>query len=116
MIRLGGHLRCGEDGKGYKMSFPRGWSGKIGVALKIGVLVIAAASDAGEVADLPSPSAAAVTAWGEDGGAGGKSSADKQADMVNAAFDGLSGALADKANDLIDSAFIDAETKVGRTT
>ncbi|CAM9316764.1 unnamed protein product [Scytosiphon promiscuus] len=103
--------RCGEDGRGYKMSFPRGWSGKIGVALKIGVLVIAAASDAGEVADLPAPSAAAIAAWGEEGGEGGKSSAEKQGDLVNAAFDALSGALADKANDLIDSAFINAEAK-----
>ncbi|CAM9320885.1 unnamed protein product, partial [Hapterophycus canaliculatus] len=103
--------RCGEDGKGYKMSLPRGWSGKIGVALKIGVLVIAAASDAGEVAGLPAPSAAAITAWREEDGAEGKSSAEKQGDLVNAAFDALAGALADKSNDLVDSAFIDAETK-----
>lgn len=112
VIRLDGHIRCGEDGRGYKMSFPRGWSGKIGVALKIGVLVIAAASDAGEVADLPAPSVAAITTWAEESGARGKPSAEMQGDLVNAAFDALSGALADKANDLIDSAFIDAETKV----
>eukprot|EP00903_Cladosiphon_okamuranus_P015237 g14083.t1 len=106
--------RCGEDGKGYKMSFPRGWNGKIGVSLKIGVVVVAAASDAGEIADLPAPCAAAVAAWGGEN-AGARSSAEKQGDLVNAAFDGLAGAVPDKWNDLVDSAFMDAESEEGHS-
>lgn len=105
--------RCGEDGKGYKMSFPRGWSSKIGLTLKIGVVVVAAASDAGEVADLPAPSPAAVAVWGEGEDGGGRSSAERQGDLVNAAFDGLAGAVSDKSNDMVDSAFMDAESEVG---
>lgn len=100
------------DGKGYKMSFPRGWGSKIGLALKIGVVVTAAASDVGEVADLPVPSTAAIASWAEDNGRG-LSLAERQGDMVNAAFDGLAGAVTDKSNDLIDSAFMDAEMEVG---
>lgn len=94
------------------MSLPRGWASKIGLALKIGVVVTATASDAGEVAGLPIPSSAAITAWAEDNGRG-LSSAEKQGDMVNAAFDGLATAVADKSNELIDSAFMDAELEVG---
>lgn len=93
------------------MSFPRGWNSKIGVALKIGVVVVAAASDAGEVAGLPVPCPAAVAAWGGENG-GSRSSAERQGDLVNAAFDGLAGAVPDKSNDLVDSAFMDAESEV----
>lgn len=82
------------------------------MALKIGVVVVAAASDAGEVADLPAPSLAAVAAWGGENG-GVRSSAERQGDLVNAAFDGLAGAVPDKSNDLVDSAFMDAESEVG---
>ncbi|CAM9732424.1 unnamed protein product [Ectocarpus sp. 12 AP-2014] len=101
---------CGQDGRGYKMSLPRGWGSKIGMALKIGVVVVAAASDAGEVAGLPLPPATAVSSWGEDG-EGGKSLTQMQGDLVNAAFDGIAGVVLDKSNDLIDSTFMDAETE-----
>lgn len=94
------------------MSFPRGWNSKVGVALKIGVVVVAAASDAGEVADLPAPCPAAVAAWGGENG-GARSSTERQGDLVNAAFDGLAGAVPDKWNDLVDSAFMGAESEVG---
>lgn len=94
------------------MSLPRGWNSKIGVALKIGVVVVAAASDAGEVADLPAPCPAAVAAWGGENGGSSRSSAERQGDLVNAAFDGLAGAVPDKSNDLVDSAFMDAESEV----
>lgn len=95
------------------MSFPRGWSSKIGSALKIGVVVVAAASDVGEIIDLPAPSTAAVAAWAEEG-AGERSTAEKQGDLVNAAFDALADAVPDKLNDMVDSAFMDAETEVGQ--
>ncbi|CAB1098445.1 unnamed protein product [Ectocarpus sp. CCAP 1310/34] len=80
------------------------------MALKIGVVVVAAASDADEVAGLPLPPATAVSSWGEDG-EGGKSLTQMQGDLVNAAFDGLAGAVPDKSNDLIDSIFMNAETE-----
>lgn len=48
-------FRCGADGKGYLMTLPRGWGSKIGIALKIGVAITAAATDAGELTDLPVP-------------------------------------------------------------
>lgn len=35
------------------MTLPRGWGSKIGIALKIGVVITAAASDTGELAGLP---------------------------------------------------------------
>ena len=72
---------------------------------------MAAASDAGEIADLPAPCPVAVAAWGSEGG-GARSSAERQGDLVNAAFDGLAGAVPDKLNDLVDSAFMDAESEV----
>lgn len=93
------------------MTLPRGWGSKIGMALKIGVVIVAAASDADEVAGLPLPPASVVSSWGEDG-EGGKSLTQMQGDLVNAAFDGLAGAVPDKSNDLIDSTFMDAETEV----
>lgn len=103
--------RCGEDGKGYKLTLPRGWARSIGIALKIGVLFVAAASDVGEVADLPVPSCG--TNRGVDGRDAAKfSSAEWQGDVVNAAYDGLAGAVDVKSNDLIDSAFMDADTEV----
>jgi len=94
------------------MSFPRGWNSKIGSALKIGVVVVAAASDAGEIAGLPAPSAEAVATWAEESGGARSSAAERQADLVNAAFDALAGAVPDKLNDMVDSAFMDAETEV----
>ncbi len=114
-IRISSEIRtyrCGDDGKGYKMSFPRGWSSKIGSSLKIGVVVVAAASDAGEVPGLPAPSAEAVAAWAEEGGGARPTAAEMQADLVNAAFDALAGVVPDKLNDMVDSAFMDAETEV----
>lgn len=56
--------RCGQDGKGYLITLPRGWGSKIGMALKIGVMIAAAASDTGELADLP-----VVTCSGEESSA-----------------------------------------------
>lgn len=97
------------------MNLPRGWGSKIGLALKIGAIVTATASDTGEVAGLPIPSSASITAWAEENGRG-LSSAQKQGDMVNAAFDGISTAVADKSNELIDSVFMDAELEVGMSS
>lgn len=103
--------RCGEDGKGYKLTLPRGWGSKIGMALKVGVLVVAAASDAGEVTGLPVPPPDSfVRGDGKD--ATPPSSVERQVEVVNAAYDGLAGAVNEETNELIDAAFLDIDIEV----
>lgn len=79
--------------------------------LKIGVLLVAAASDVGEVTGLPVPSRDSNEGT-EGRDAAAFSSAEWQGEVVNAAYDGLAGAVDVKSNDLIDSVFMDADTEV----
>lgn len=106
-------VRCGEDGKGYKLSLPRGWGGKIGIAVKIGVLCVAAASDTGEVPALPVPRQPLDDASrsGQDTSSA-LSSVEWQGEVVNAVYDAVAGAVDSKSSDLVDSAFVDAENEV----
>lgn len=104
--------RCGQDGRGYKTILPRGWGSKIGIALRIGVLVVAAASDAGHMAELPVPSQAGSGTGGDGRDEHCLSPVEWQGQVVDAVYDGLAGAVDAKANDMIDSAFMNVDSEV----
>ena len=92
------------------MTLPRGWAAKIGIALRIGAVIVAAATDAGRMDDLPIPSPPTSDPGGGGTGESSPASGEWRGKVVDAVYDELASAVDAKTNDMIDSAFMEVNT------